>query len=54
LTKDQIKEAGRKGGKNTSSQKWQCSVTGYISTPGGLSRYQKLRNIDTSKRKRIN
>jgi hypothetical protein len=43
----------KKAGKSTSSQKWMCEETGYISTPGGLSSYQKKRGIDTSKRKRI-
>jgi hypothetical protein len=39
--------------KKVSSQKWMCLETGHISTPGGLSNYQKARGIDTSKRKRI-
>ena len=46
-------EERKKLGKNTSSQKWMCNETGYISTPGGLSSYQKKRKIDTSKRIRI-
>jgi general stress protein YciG len=37
----------------TNSQRWMCEETGYISTPAGLSKYQKARGIDTSKRKRI-
>jgi len=48
-TKEQIVEDGRKG----ASQKWQCLETGHISNAGGLSMYQKKRNIDTTKRKRI-
>ena len=36
-----------------SSQRWQCTVTGYISTPGPLSLYQKKRGIDTSNRIRL-
>jgi len=47
------KRGGEVSGKKTSSQRWMCEETGYISTPGGLSAYQKARNIDTSKRKRI-
>jgi hypothetical protein len=50
LTKEQLQECGRK----TSSQRWVCLETGYISTPSGLSSYQKARSIDTSRRKRIN
>ena len=36
--------------KRTHNQRWQCTETGYVSSPGGLSRYQKKRNIDTSNR----
>lgn len=36
--------------KKTNSYRMQCTVTGYISTPGGLSRYQNARGIDTSNR----
>ena len=34
----------------TNTQLWQCTVTGYVSTPGPLSRYQKARGIDTKNR----
>ena len=47
------RRGGIVGGKVTSSQKWVCTETGYVSTPGGLSRYQKAKGIDTSKRVRI-
>ena len=47
------KIGGKISGKNVGNQKWICIQTGYISNPGGLSRYQKKRGIDTSKRKRI-
>jgi hypothetical protein len=40
-------------GKEVSSQKWQCTETGYISTAGGLTYYQKARGIDTSKRIKV-
>jgi general stress protein YciG len=61
LTKEQRSENGKKAsreqrvknGKKTSSQRWECLETGYISTAGGLSKYQKKRGIDTSKRSRI-
>jgi hypothetical protein len=57
LTKTQLSECGKKGGKKgakaVNAQKWQCLVTGYVSTPAGLSRYQKARGIDISERKRI-
>ncbi len=35
------------------SYKWICLETGFTSTAGGLTRYQKARGIDTSKRKRL-
>jgi len=48
------KEGSRIGGEKMSavlnSQKWQCLVTGYISTPGPLTRYQKARGIDPKNR----
>jgi len=55
---DEDKQNARiKGGKTTAQklnqQKWKCLVTGYITTPGPLTSYQKRRNIDTSKRIRI-
>ena len=53
LTKEQRQETGRKSIKKTNSQRWMCTETGYVSTPAGLSAYQKARGIDTSKRKRI-
>lgn len=41
------------GGRKASVTKFQCTETGFISNPGGLSMYQKARGIDTSKRIRI-
>ena len=35
------------------SQRWMCIETGYITTSGPLTIYQRNRGIDTSKRKRI-
>jgi hypothetical protein len=48
-TEEQLKENGRK----TTSQRWKCKVTGHISTPGGLARFQRARNIDISFRERL-
>lgn len=57
--------AGRKGGANTppevrkangvksTSQKWQCTETGFITNAASLSRYQMKRGIDTSCRLRV-
>jgi len=47
------KIGGKKGGKSVNLQKWQCTRTGYISSPAGLSNYQRAKGIDTSNRIRI-
>ncbi|QPX48056.1 hypothetical protein PQC13_gp091 [Synechococcus phage S-SRM01] len=39
--------------KEVNSQRWECCKTGYISTSAGLTKYQKSRGIDTSKRRRL-
>ena len=43
----------RKGAQTQHAQKWMCTVTGYVSTPGPLSRYQRARGIDPVNRHRI-
>ena len=51
------KEAERKGGRasasNLNSQKWMCTETGHITTSGPLTKYQRARKIDTTKRIRL-
>jgi hypothetical protein len=49
MTPEQRSEVGKK----TSSQKWQCTVTGFITSAGNLARYQRARGIDTSNRVRL-
>ena len=46
------KIGGKIGSKTTNAQRYQCSVTHHVSTPAGLSNYQKARGIDTSLRVR--
>jgi len=53
LTSEQKIENCSKGGKAINSQKWMCLETGFISTCGPLTIYQKNRGIDTSKRERL-
>ncbi len=53
MTPEERSAAGKKGGKSVSSQKWKCTVTGFVSTPGPLTRYQVKRGIDPSNRIRI-
>ena len=52
-TKEKMIEDGRKAAKVINSQKWMCLETGVVSTFGPLTRYQRKRNIDTSKRVRV-
>jgi hypothetical protein len=42
-----------KAGKITSALRFKCLKTGHVSTPGGLSRYQTARGIDTSLRTQV-
>jgi hypothetical protein len=35
------------------TQKWRCLVTGHISTPCGLSHWQRARGIDKKLRERV-
>lgn len=53
LTPEQQTQRSKNAAKNTNSQKWMCLETGYISNAGALTHYQKARDIDTSKRKRV-
>ena len=39
--------------KKINSQRWECTETGYITTSGPLTLYQRKRGIDTSKRIKI-
>ena len=39
--------------ENLRSWKYECLVTGYVSTAAGLSTYQRKRGIDTSLKKRV-
>ena len=47
------KTGGKVGSSNTNSQKWKCTVTGKVSTPGPLTLYQRVRGIDPSNRIRV-
>jgi hypothetical protein len=49
ITPEQRRETASK----TNSQKWMCLETGYITTSGPLTLYQKKRGINTSKRIRV-
>lgn len=52
-SREEMGRIGVLGGQALASQRWQCTVTGYVSTPAGLSNYQKKRGIPTHKRVRI-
>lgn len=49
MTSEEKGEAGKKA----TSQKWQCTETGYTSTACGLTHYQNKRGIDTTKRIKV-
>ena len=53
LTPEQKSENGKRGGTISSTQRWECTETGYITTSGPLTAYQRAKGIDTSKRVRI-
>jgi len=50
---DKVK-AAKEGAAAQHLQKWVCLETGFVSTVTGITRYQKNRNIDPSKRVRLN
>ena len=53
LSTKERSEAGKKSAQQLHSQRWMCIETGHITNAGALTRYQKHRGIDTSKRVRI-
>lgn len=54
LPKEEKIKNARKAGKVSNSQKWQCTVTGYVSSSGPLTLYQKKRGINPSNRIKVN
>ena len=52
-SKQELSESGRKGAQKSNSQKWKCLITGYISNPGGLTKYQRAKGIDCLNRIRV-
>ena len=53
LSEEERSNNSKKSVKNTNSQRWECTVTGFVTNSGALTSYQKKRNIDISKRRRI-
>ena len=51
--KAQSSEQRRQAAYAQHAQKWQCTVTGYISTAAGLSHYQRHKGIDITNRIKI-
>jgi len=47
------KEERSNTAKNTINKRWRCTETGFISTTAGITKYQKHRNIDPSKREPV-
>jgi hypothetical protein len=46
LSKEEKTKICVKGALQMNKQKWKCTITGFVSTAGPLSLYQKKRNID--------
>ena len=53
ITPEERSKNAKLGGKISSSQKWMCLETGFITNAGNLTKYQNARKIDTTKRKRV-
>jgi len=53
LSEEEKNQARKKAAKTQHAQRWECTVTGHVSSPCGLSSYQRARGIDTTNRKRI-
>jgi hypothetical protein len=53
LTTEERSEAGKKSAQKLHSERWMCEETGHITNAGALTRFQKHRGIDTSKRKQV-
>lgn len=49
-----LKKVRSSAAKAQHSLRYKCLVTGYISTPCGLTHYQRARDIDTSLRVKVN
>lgn len=50
---DESRRKMSEAAKRQHTQRWMCTVTGYITTPAPLSMYQKKRGIDPSNRIRL-
>ena len=53
LSEQENREKSRRGSQTTNSLQYRCKVTGKVSTPGGLARWQRARGIDTSLREQV-
>jgi hypothetical protein len=53
LNSEKKADSNRRGGIASSSQRWQCTVTGKICGSGPLTNYQRARGIDPSNRIRL-
>jgi hypothetical protein len=53
LSSEEKAKYGAISGKTISSRKYMCTETGFIANAGNLAKYQKKRNIDITKRIRL-
>lgn len=45
--------AGKSGARSLHNQRWRCTVTGFVTTPGPLTQWQRKRGIDPTNRERV-
>ena len=48
-----FREAGRRGGKRSSSQRWRSTVDGFVSLAAGVARHNIKRGWDPLARERV-
>jgi hypothetical protein len=53
MSQEEKMEANRKGAKVLNTTKWKCNITGYVSTSGPLTLYQKHKGIDPTNRTKV-
>lgn len=53
LSEEENQDKSRRAAQTTNSLRYRCTVTGKVSTPGGLARWQRARGIDTSFREEV-
>jgi hypothetical protein len=53
LSEEENLKKAQRAAQTTNSLRYRCTVTGRVSTPGGLARWQRARGIDTTCREKV-